>query len=179
MVTDRDGRRSVSPPTDVTDRNGGPARTAGRDDGTASWRRPDNRGRYRPLPGPLQCDAVDAIVFGYSDANGSAMQIDNKLFDDLAKIAAGAVGTAIGVRDEVEAQLRQQVERMLSRMEVVTRDEFEAVQEMAARARAEQDSTAEKLALLERRLAEIEAAGEPPAKRSTRSRREPAAGDDG
>ena len=82
------------------------------------------------------------------------MQIDNKLLDDLAKMAAGAVGTAIGVRDEIEAQFRQQIERMLSRMDLVTREEFEAVQEMAARARAEQEAMAERLAALEQRLAE-------------------------
>jgi BMFP domain-containing protein YqiC len=80
------------------------------------------------------------------------MQIDNKLFDDLARMAAGAAGTAIGVRDEVEAQLRQQAERLLSRMDLVTRDEFEAVREMAARARADQEAMADRLAALEAQL---------------------------
>jgi BMFP domain-containing protein YqiC len=82
------------------------------------------------------------------------MQIDNKLFDDLARMAAGAAGTAIGVRDEIEAQVRQQAERLLSRMDLVTRDEFEAVREMASQARAEQEAMAARLEALEQRLAE-------------------------
>jgi BMFP domain-containing protein YqiC len=89
------------------------------------------------------------------------MQIDNKLFDDLARMAAGAAGTAIGVRDEIEAQVRQQAERLLSRMDLVTRDEFEAVREMASQARAEQEAMAERLAALEQRLAEAEGAAVP------------------
>jgi BMFP domain-containing protein YqiC len=89
------------------------------------------------------------------------MQIDNKLFDDLARMAAGAAGTAIGVRDEIEAQVRQQAERLLSRMDLVTRDEFEAVREMASQARAEQEAMAERLAALEQRLAEAEGATAP------------------
>lgn len=84
------------------------------------------------------------------------MQIDNKLFDDLARMAAGAAGTAIGVRDEIEAQVRQQAERLLSRMDLVTRDEFEAVREMASQARAEQEAMAARLDALEQRLAEAE-----------------------
>ena len=101
------------------------------------------------------------------------MQIDNKLFDDLAKMAAGAVGTAIGVRDEVEAQFRQQIERMLSRMDLVSREEFDAVREMAAKARAEQETMAERLAALEQRLAEAEnaATAAKSAKRPTGGRR--------
>lgn len=104
--------------------------------------------------------------------NGATMQIDNKLFDDLAKLATGAVGTAIGMRDEVEAQFRQQVERMLSRMDLVSREEFEAVREMAARARAEQEAMADRLAALEQRLAEAESgakAAERPASRRRKS----------
>ena len=85
------------------------------------------------------------------------MQMDSKLFDDLAKLASGAMGTAAGVREELEAQARQQLERMLARMDVVTREEFDAVREMAEIARAEQEAMAERLAALEARL------GVPPA----------------
>ncbi|MCH6556503.1 MAG: accessory factor UbiK family protein, partial [Chloroflexi bacterium] len=53
------------------------------------------------------------------------------------------------LRREVEALARQQVERLLERMDLVTRDEFEAVKEMAAKARAEQDDLAARLAALE------------------------------
>lgn len=95
------------------------------------------------------------------------MQIDNRLLDDLARLAAGAVGTAVGMKDEIEAQMRQQLERILARMDVVTREEFEAVRDMAATARDEQEAMAARLAELERRLAMTSgpadaAPGEPP-----------------
>ena len=77
------------------------------------------------------------------------MQTRNRIFDDAAKLAGGAVGTLEGIRREVEALVRQQVERMLSRFDLVTRDEFEAVKKMAARARAEQEELAKRLEALE------------------------------
>lgn len=80
------------------------------------------------------------------------MQMDSKLFDDLAKMASGAMGTVAGVREELEAQVRQQLERMLARMDVVTREEFDAVRDMAEIARAEQEAMAVRLAELEARL---------------------------
>ena len=80
------------------------------------------------------------------------MQMDNKLVDDLVKMASGAMGAAAGLREEMEAQVRQQLERMLARMDVVTREEFDAVRDMAETARAEQEAMAERLAALEARL---------------------------
>ena len=80
------------------------------------------------------------------------MVLDSKLLDDLARIASGAVGTVAGMRDEVEAQFRQQMEGVLRRMDLVSREEFEAVREMAAQARQEQETMSEKLAALEQRL---------------------------
>jgi len=77
------------------------------------------------------------------------MQTRNRIFDDAAKLAGGAVGTLEGVRREIEALVRQQVERILSRFDLVTRDEFDAVKEMAARARAEQEELAKRLEMLE------------------------------
>ena len=59
------------------------------------------------------------------------MQSENRLFDDLARVATGALGTLTGMREEVEARLRDQVERMLGRMNLVRREEFDAVQAMA------------------------------------------------
>ena len=94
------------------------------------------------------------------------MQMDSKLFDDLAKLASGAMGTAAGLRDEMEAQVRQQLERMLARMDVVTREEFDAVREMAETARAEQEALAAKVAMLESRLGAA-AAGEASGAEST------------
>ena len=46
--------------------------------------------------------------------------MDNRILDDLAKVAAGALGGVSGVRQEIEARLRQQFERVLANMEVVT-----------------------------------------------------------
>jgi hypothetical protein len=77
------------------------------------------------------------------------MQTRSRVFDDAAKLAGGAVGALDGVRREMESLIRQQVERILSKFDLVTRDEFEAVKEMAARARAEQENIAKKLKSLE------------------------------
>ncbi len=77
------------------------------------------------------------------------MQTDNRMLDDLAKVASSAVGVLAGVREEVEARLRQQFERVLDGMELVSRDEFEAVKAMAAEARAENERLAKRLAVLE------------------------------
>lgn len=84
------------------------------------------------------------------------MQVDNKLLDDLARVAAGAAGAVTGLRDEVEAQMRQRMERLLSRMDLVTREEFEVVRELAANARREQEALAKTVAALEQRLAAMD-----------------------
>lgn len=80
------------------------------------------------------------------------MQSDNRILDDLARVASGALSALTGVREEVEARLRDQFERILDRMNLVRREEFEAVEAMAAKARAEQERLAERLAALEARL---------------------------
>jgi BMFP domain-containing protein YqiC len=79
--------------------------------------------------------------------------MDNRILDDLAKVAAGALGGISGVKQEVEARLRQQFERILADMAVVTREEFDAVKAMAAKARTEQEILAARLDALEARLA--------------------------
>lgn len=76
--------------------------------------------------------------------------MQNKAFDDAARVAGGALGTLAALRREVEALVRHQFDRVLARMDLVTRDEFEAVKEMAVTARAAQDR-------LEARVAELEA----------------------
>ena len=94
------------------------------------------------------------------------MQSQNRVLDDLARVASGALGVAAGLREEVEARLREQFERVLLRMDVVSREEFEVVQAMAAKAREEQERLAERLAALEARLA---AAEKPKATRARKS----------
>ena len=67
------------------------------------------------------------------------MQSQNRFFDDLARMAAGAAGALTGVRGEIEARFRDQLERVLAGMDLVSREEFEAVKAMAAKAREEQE----------------------------------------
>ena len=81
------------------------------------------------------------------------MQSQNRFLDDLARVAAGALGTLSGVKTEVETRLREQLERVLSGMDLVSRDEFEAVKAMAAKARAEQEDLVKRVAELESKLA--------------------------
>ena len=81
------------------------------------------------------------------------MQTDNRLLDDLARVATGAMGTLQGVRGEVEARLREQFEKVLANMDMVTREEFDAVQAMASKARAENDELRARLEALEEALA--------------------------
>ena len=83
------------------------------------------------------------------------MQSQNRLLDDLAKVATSAMGTLSGMREEVEAQFRQRFERVLSQMDLVTREEYEVTKAIAEAARAEQEALTERVAELEARLAEL------------------------
>jgi BMFP domain-containing protein YqiC len=82
------------------------------------------------------------------------MQSQNRFFDDMARVAAGAVGALTGVRGEIEARFRDQLERVLAGMDLVSREEFEAVKAMAAKAREEQEILQQRIAELEERLAQ-------------------------
>jgi BMFP domain-containing protein YqiC len=93
------------------------------------------------------------------------MQVDNRLLDDLARVASSALGALSGAREEIEARLRDQFERVLSRMDVVSREEFEVVKAMAAKAREENDALAARVAALEAALAGGGKAKSAPAKR--------------
>ena len=77
------------------------------------------------------------------------MQTDKRILDDLARLAGGALGAFSGLKTETEAFIRDQLERILSRMDLVRRDEFDAVKAMAAKAREENDVLSQRLALLE------------------------------
>ncbi len=95
------------------------------------------------------------------------MQTQNRLLDDLARVASGALGVASGMREEIEVRLREQFERVLARMELVTREEFDAVRAMAAKAREEQEILAERVAALEQALGKAEGeSAKPAAKRA-------------
>jgi len=81
------------------------------------------------------------------------MQTDNRLFDDLARVASGALGSLQGVRGDVEARLREVFERFFGEMDLVTREDFEVVRDMAAKARAENEALAKRIGELEAKLA--------------------------
>jgi BMFP domain-containing protein YqiC len=73
----------------------------------------------------------------------------NRVFDDFARLMADASEMAQGVRREAETAMKSQLERLLSAMDVVTREEFEAVKQMAAKARDDSEKLSQKLAALE------------------------------
>ncbi len=75
-----------------------------------------------------------------------------RFIDDFAKLMTDAAGVASGVRREAETVMKTQVERVLATLNVVTREEFEAVREMAALARDENEALKRRLAALEARL---------------------------
>lgn len=77
----------------------------------------------------------------------------SRLADDLSRLFNDAAGLAGGVRREAETVVRSQLDRLLSTMDVVTREEFEAVRDMASRARAENEALTKRLEALEAKLA--------------------------
>ena len=77
------------------------------------------------------------------------MQTENRLIDDLAKIATSALGSLKGARDEMEVRLKDQLERIIHGMDLVRREEFEVVRAMAAKARTENEALAKRIAALE------------------------------
>ena len=76
----------------------------------------------------------------------------NRILDDIARLSTDAAGAAQGVRREVETVVKTQIERLLRDLDVVTREEFEAVREMALIAREENDKLAARLKALEEKL---------------------------
>jgi hypothetical protein len=87
------------------------------------------------------------------------MQTSNRLFDDLARVASGAFNTLSGLREEIETRVRERVERMAADLDLVTREEFDAVRAMATKARAAQEELEAKVARLEATLAGVQAEG--------------------
>jgi BMFP domain-containing protein YqiC len=88
-------------------------------------------------------------------------QARSRLFDDFSKLMTDAAGLAEGARREAETLARSQLERLISGMDVVSREEFEAVREMAALARAENEKLEARIAALEAHFAQKpEAEGE-------------------
>ena len=83
------------------------------------------------------------------------MQSQNRFFDDMARLAGGAAGLFAGLRAEIDALVKQQMQRVLGEMELVPREEFEAVKAMAAKAREEQETLAARVEALQARVAAL------------------------
>jgi len=81
-------------------------------------------------------------------------QARSRLFDDFSRLMTDAAGLAEGARREAETLARSQLERLMSGMDLVSREEFEAVREMAALARAENEKLESRIAALEARFAQ-------------------------
>jgi BMFP domain-containing protein YqiC len=91
-------------------------------------------------------------------------QTSNKLFDDFAKLLTNAAGAAQGVRREIDTVMRSQAERILNELDVVNREEFDAVRDMAAKAREENEALEKRIAALEAKLGVKAAAAAKPAR---------------
>lgn len=104
----------------------------------------------------LNCSAGIAIVlsapFG-SEAESFAMtQTTNRFFDEIGRLMNDAAGAAQGVKREFDTVMRHQAERILRDLDVVQREEFEAVKEMARLAREENEAMKARIAALEAKL---------------------------
>lgn len=84
-------------------------------------------------------------------------QTTGRFFDELGKLITDAAGAASGMRKEIESVVRSQAEHMLRELDVVQREEFEAVKAMAQKAREENEQLKQRIALLEAVLDDIEA----------------------
>ncbi|MGA3305059.1 MAG: accessory factor UbiK family protein [Stellaceae bacterium] len=97
------------------------------------------------------------------------MQTENRLLEDLARVAQGAAGAFAGMREELEGRLKEHAERILARMHLVRREEFDAVQAMAAKARRAQEALESRVSALEARFG-LKAKKPPAAKAKTKRR---------
>jgi BMFP domain-containing protein YqiC len=99
-------------------------------------------------------------------------QTTGRFFDELGKLITDAAGAAQGVRKEIESVVRAQAENILRELDIVQREEFEAVKAMAQKAREENEQLKQHVALLEEVLEELEAEiKEPPTSRPIRRRK--------
>lgn len=92
------------------------------------------------------------------------MQTSNRILDDLAKVAGGAASTIAGMKSEAENMVRQQLQRLLSDADLVSREEFEVVKALATKARTEQEKLTAKVKKLEAKLAAKKAPAKKPKK---------------
>ncbi len=94
----------------------------------------------------------------------------NRILDEFAKLLTDAAGAAQGVRREAETAFRAQAERILNSMDIVQREEFEAMRDMAIKARRENEKLAERIDALEARIAAMDETGAARTAASTRAK---------
>lgn len=80
------------------------------------------------------------------------MQSDNRIFDDIARVAGGAASAFGSLKDQIRSEIRHRVDTVIANMDLVRREEFDAVSAMAAKARMEQEQLEERLAAIEAKL---------------------------
>ena len=80
------------------------------------------------------------------------MSAPNKFFDEMSKLMTNAMGVAQGARTEAETAMKGWMDRWLAERDFVTREEFDAVKAMAAKAREQNDALADRVAALEARI---------------------------
>lgn len=84
------------------------------------------------------------------------MSLRDRFTDDLAGVAGGAFSIAAGIRREVESLARSAVDDLVARLELVPRDQFDAMADTASAAKSEVEALRERLAALEARVAVLE-----------------------
>ncbi len=88
-------------------------------------------------------------------------QAPNRMFDEFAKLMTDAAGAAQGVKREAETAFRSQAERFLADMDLVKREDFDVVQEMASKARTENEALKSQLVSMDKRIKALETAAKP------------------
>ncbi len=90
------------------------------------------------------------------------MQAGNRIIDEVTQAAGGALGLLAGAKSELDILVRQKVERLFTDMNMVPRDEFEAVKAMVAQARAENDALRARIEDLEKKVFSLDDSGSTP-----------------
>ena len=97
------------------------------------------------------------------------MQSQNKLFEDLAKMINGAAGTFAGMGREAEGSMRDKMREWVGGLDMVSREEFDAVKAMAAAARDDNEALAKRIAALEAATSAAAAGAKPNAPKASKA----------
>jgi BMFP domain-containing protein YqiC len=103
------------------------------------------------LPGP-DCHSLSRRVAMPPTGDSEMTQTSNRFFDEIGKLMNDAAGAAQGFKREVDAVVRNQAEKIMRDLDLVKREEFEAVKEMARLAREDNEALKARIAALEARL---------------------------